>query len=492
MLMFPISTVTAQDSRGENLDESKLELVMEYTSNQLKMNDIVGGVIGVVHKDKLVRTESYGVADLELKSKPSSKTIYSAASITKALTATAILKLHSEGLLDIDQPVKSYIPWFSFNNQEMSDQVTLKHLLIHAAGGVTSSQTDGLVFGNDQSKDSIEQYVRLFNRVNMPESPGQTGNYCNACYDALGLVIEYVTGMSYYEYMDQSIFDPLQMNDTMYGRDLGNIREESIAKEYTWFFAIKQHLERSYESFGTSQDPDGGAYSTIEDLGKYLSFLLGYSDVLLMDQNTRELMKSKGVPTETNTAYYTIGGFEAKQLHQVDVYYKTGDGIGSSTAILFIPKYDLGIALLLGESRPEIQQQLIEDAASIMMGYTPVSPGASMTFGKTIGYIAWILVAVGTFLMVIMIWRVMKKKVYTTNMWRAFIGFMVYGVLAFFLWYLILTVRPFSFGFYGYPYDIAIGLIFIILMSSSWSIYYLFIIITRRYVKVLNREMKNT
>lgn len=66
------------------------------------------------------------------------------ASVTKSLTATAILKLNSERLLDINKPVQTYIPWFQFQNQENYNQVTVKDLLIHSADGIGFFETDVL------------------------------------------------------------------------------------------------------------------------------------------------------------------------------------------------------------------------------------------------------------------------------------------------------------------------------------------------------------
>lgn len=467
----------------EEMDEEALERASEYVKVQLDRNDVIGGAFGIIHKDRLIHSEGFGVADRGRKDIPTEKTVYYAASITKAFTATAILQLDDEGKLDIDEPVHTYIPWFQFQDADRSTRVTLRHLLTNSVGGVGSFQTDGLVFADKGAKDSLEVYVRQFSKVKLSEEPGQTGNYCNGCFDVLGLVIEYVSGMSYYDYMQKHIFEPLEMNETVFGHSLDQFDETRLATEYTWFFTRKTSIKRSFEEFGKVQDPDGGAYSTIEDLGKFISFQLGYRGQGVVKPQSLENSRIGYVATELGDAEYAPNGFEVKELHESKVYYKTGDGIGSSTVIMFIPDYELGIALLLGEMHPEIQQSIAEGAASILMGYEPEDVDSSITFMKLIGIVSIVLIIISGLLLILLVRRWLRKGIYAKSWLRVLLSLLVWGAVAVTMWLLLLTVRPSAMGVYGYPYDLAIGIVLLTVISSLWLGYYVLVIVLRRHIQ---------
>lgn len=456
------------------ISEERISLAQDYFKQQMQKNNIVGGVFGITYKDQLIQSQGFGKVDKLSDQVPNENTVYSIASVTKSFTSAAIYKLQDEGLLDIDKPVNTYIPWFRF--KQAADSITLRHLLTHSAGGIGSFQTDGLIFADPKARDSLEDYVRLFKNIEIKQKPGQTGYYCNGCYDLLGLVIEYVSGLSYYDYIQQNILDPLQMNETVFGHDLDQFSDSQLAKEYTWFFSRKVHINRSFEAFGIAQDPDGGLYSTIRDLSKFLSAQLAFMDPALLKSHSITDSRSGYVSTELFDALYTASGFETKELHQHQIFYKTGDGIGSAAAIIFIPEHDLGITLLLGEFHPEIQLPIAKGIAAILLGHDPDFDSAPFTFGKGLGILSVILLSVGIGLLVILIQRFRKRLFYASSLPRSILCWVGHGVTATFFWLLLLKVRPTSMGFYGYPYDLAIAIVVITAAFSLWFVYFTWVI----------------
>lgn len=483
LFIATVYSVEASETIGhQEVNDETLTKISEYVQKQFDQNNVIGGNVGIVYRDKLIYSEGIGVADRGRNDTPTEKTAYFVASITKALTATAILQLHDEGKLDIDKPVHNYIPWFQFRNSDRSSRVTLKHLLTHSAGGVGSFQTDGLVFAHKDAKNSLESYARQFSKVQLSEEPGQVGNYCNGCFDVLGLVIEYVSGMSYYDYMQKKIFEPLGMKETKFGPNLDQFDETQLATEYTWFLTRKTQLKRSFEEFGRSQDPDGGAYSTIEDLSKFISFQLGYANQEILKPQSMESSRIGYVATEEqDNAEYTPSGFEVKELQQTKVYYKAGDGIGSSTMIMFIPDRELGIALMIGEMHPEIQQPIAEGIASILMGYDPEDVGSPLTSMKLFGIVSIVLILLSAFLFTLLIRRGLKRKFDSRSALRVYLSLFGWGAVSVPLWLLLLKVRPSSMGVYGYPYDLAIGIGLTTIISSLWLGYYMLVLILGKY-----------
>lgn len=475
------STVSAEDGDAERRMEERLTRAEDYVREQLGNNDVVGGVYGIIYKDKLIRSQGFGMMNKQGQTTPSAETLYSIASVTKVFTATAIYQLKDEGLLDLDQPVSTYIPGFRFEKEALSAPVTLRHLLTHSAGGIGSFQTDGLIFSDRNARSSLQDYVQLLKKLEITEPPGQSGIYCNGCYDILGHVIERVSGMSYYDYMKQKIFEPLEMKQTMFGQDLDTVPEPQLAQEYTWFFTRKIHMNRTFEAFGSAQDPDGGIYSTTEDLAKFMAYQLGYGNRTLLKADSIADSRKGYVSTDSSVGEYTASGFEMREIQQTKVYYTTGDGIGSASAVLFIPELQLGIVLLIGEFHPEIQQPIIEGMASIMLGQTPEQVHSTLTLGKLIGGISIVLMVISTVLFALLIRKGLRRSIYSKYLLNTFMSLFGWGVITVPFWYLLLSVRPTAVGFYGYPYDAAIALVMITAVSSLWFLYYLQVVITRKY-----------
>lgn len=125
ILAIPFTSMTmAEEIPGTPFSEERLKLAEDYFSEQMRRNNIVGAVFGITHQDKLIRSQGYGTADMKRDQMPNEKTVYSIASVTKSFTGTAIYQLQDEGLLNVDQPVSTYIPWFRFKQEELTDKIT--------------------------------------------------------------------------------------------------------------------------------------------------------------------------------------------------------------------------------------------------------------------------------------------------------------------------------------------------------------------------------
>lgn len=482
------SRVLAVEASKSNAHETviskeRLDLAEQYFTKLMKQNHVVGGVFGVTYRDKLIRSQGYGTTDLKQDQKPDETTVYSMASVTKVFTATAIYQLQEQGRLNIDRPVSKYIPGFEFKEEEQTDQITLRHLLTHSAGGIGSYQTDALHYKDSRAFDSLQHYVRMLKQVEMKQEPGRKGKYCNGCYDILGRVIEQVSGLSYYDYIQQNILTPLHMNDSVFGQQLGKIPEPRLAKEYNWFLTRKVHMERSLDAFGPAQDPDGGLYSSIRDMSKFLSAQLGFSEHKLKPETIAD-SRQPYVTTETDNIFYTASGYEMKQLHHKKIFYKPGDGIGSATSILLIPEYNLGITLLVGEFHPGIQQQILEGMASILLGHVPEHYRSTMTLGLFLGIVSMILILLSLIFLFFLIRRVWKERLYAKSLLRSILSLIGYGIAAAPFWFLLIAIRPTGTGFYGYPYDLAIGMVMITAVFTSWCVYYVLVLLTKNYIRL--------
>ncbi|TYP70742.1 serine hydrolase domain-containing protein [Paenibacillus methanolicus] len=443
-----------------------------YAAAQLERAGVVGGVYGIVHKDRLVLANGMGTTDLRAHKTPDARTVYNAASVTKAVTAAAVLQLEAQGLLHLDDPVRHYLPWFRFKDEALSAKVTLRHLLLHAAGGVDSWATDGLLFDTPDTRHRLEDYVRSLRKADMSSKPGTKAAYCNGCYNVLGLVIEQAKGMDYADYLAENLFRPLGMTRSFYGKPPQDLPEMDLAREYFWLFTRKTELARSYAAYGASANPEGGMYTTLEDLAKFASWQLGYAKAASLQPSPIESEEALIASVASGGgSSYTVGGYESELLYGSRVVHKGGDGIGTATFLMLLPEQELGVLLLIGEHRPEIQKPIAMGMAGILLGEEAEPIAVRGTFGYLMGWAAIALAGGGAMLLLFLIRSLSRFGLRDRHPRRSLFFVMLSGLPAACIWYAFAFIRPSGVFFYGYPYDIAIGGALLGFGLTLWSFY---------------------
>lgn len=189
-----------------------------------RLNSFNGSVL-VGRDGKILLQKSYGLADREHKIYLNNSTMFQLASVSKVITATAILMLHERKLIDIEQPFETYFPGFNYNG------ITIKQLLCHRSGLPnyiyflnTEIGTSGGKFTNQQVYDQM-----CFKAPAPYLKPNKRFNYCNTNYALLALLIEKVTGTPYEDYLKKELFEPLGMKNTC---TINEIDSNRIAKAY--------------------------------------------------------------------------------------------------------------------------------------------------------------------------------------------------------------------------------------------------------------------
>jgi CubicO group peptidase (beta-lactamase class C family) len=189
-----------------------------------RLNSFNGSVL-VGRDGKILLQKSYGLADREHKIYLNDSTMFQLASVSKVITATAILMLHERKLIDIEQPFETYFPGFNYNG------ITIKQLLCHRSGLPnyiyflnTEIGTSGGKFTNQQVYDQM-----CFKAPAPYLKPNKRFNYCNTNYALLALLIEKVTGTPYEDYLKKELFEPLGMKNTC---TINEIDSNRIAKAY--------------------------------------------------------------------------------------------------------------------------------------------------------------------------------------------------------------------------------------------------------------------
>lgn len=216
-------------------------------------------------------------------------TKFNLGSMDKMFTAIAILQLFEQGRLSLDGRIGDY--WPDYPNQEVARKVTIHQLLVHTSGLGDCFEGDFFTTPKDQLR-TLEGYLPLFVDDPLRFEPGTQFAYSNEGYIVLGVIIEQVSGQSYWNFVKENIFQPSGMSDThayeldaeVLNRAIGYTTQDAQGNE-TGALADNTPL---MPIKGTSA---GGGYSTVEDLLNFSNALLGYR--LLSPESTELLLAGK-------------------------------------------------------------------------------------------------------------------------------------------------------------------------------------------------------
>jgi D-alanyl-D-alanine carboxypeptidase len=177
---------------------------------QMQQFGIPGMVVALAKGDTSLYVQGYGVTNLETGSVTQTDTVYEIGSITKQFTAALIMKLKEQGKLAVDDPISKYLPQYNFPSA-----VTIRMCLTHTSG--LANYTDFPQLG-DWVRNGVSEATVLtaISQAPLLFQPGTQYSYSNSNFFILGSIIEALTGQSYETNLEQSIFQPLSLQNTYY------------------------------------------------------------------------------------------------------------------------------------------------------------------------------------------------------------------------------------------------------------------------------------
>ena len=174
---------------------------------------IPGAVFGVVD-DGAVTVATFGTANRNTGLPVVRQTLFQAGSIGKSYTATAVMQLVDDGALDLDVPLREYLPDLEFADPTVSKTLTSRQVLTHTAGIDGDRLDEDFSYG--RGDDCVERYVAGLTDLPLITEPGRLWSYCNSGYVVLGHVVEVLTGMTYEQAITKRILEPLGAMDTLF------------------------------------------------------------------------------------------------------------------------------------------------------------------------------------------------------------------------------------------------------------------------------------
>ncbi len=305
----------------KKLVKDSYELIDNWLDYQTYINELPGLAAGIFIDDEIIFQKEYGYANLESKTKLNKEHLFRVASHSKLFTATAIMKLYYEEKLSLDDKVSKYLPWFTSEQDENLQHISIHHLLTHSSG-ITAN---GKINYYDSEKTAALEMIKkqIKNGISYFKT-NETVKYSNFGYILLGLIIEAVSGKKYEEYIQNEILHPLAMNNSY--PEYNDSNSSKHAAGYSMKLPRKEREIFSQYPIDLL-NPAAGISSNVEDLIKFYQGHMYGNDTLLPDDIKREMQRIQFRMNNENRGY----GFALSQNPEAGIIYHRGGHPGFRT-----------------------------------------------------------------------------------------------------------------------------------------------------------------
>lgn len=323
--------VVVQPLAAQNTEKyaEEIKIFEEFVKKQMQVDSIPGMSIGFM-KDDFIWAEGFGYADLENKTPATANSAYRLASVTKPMTAVAVLQLVEKGKIDLDAEVQNYVPYFPRKRWP----VTVRQLLGHLGG--ISHYRDYAVEGRIKEHKDTREALAIFANFDLVAEPGTKFNYSSYGYNLLGAVIEGAAKQAYGDYMRENLWQPLGMSATRMDEP-----DEIIPNRVQGYRLIDGEVKNSEFVDISSRFAAGGTRSTVVDL---LKFAQGLSSEKVLSPESTELMYTAMATTDGRLTDYGMG-WRVRPLNGRFHVSHSGGQPETRTLLVHFPTENFAIAL---------------------------------------------------------------------------------------------------------------------------------------------------
>ena len=338
----PVATNIKQENKIINY-------ISQTIPSMMRKYNIPGASVVIANKNRTLWTQGFGQLSKNNKAPVTSSTLFDVGSVSKIFTATGIMIAAQNRLLNIKAPIKKYLPSFVVNSRFSTDpmsQITLEYLLNHAAGfeGEPAGNAYDLHFPS--FKDRIESMQQTWLKFPV----GKIFSYSNMGFDLAGYILQKQSQMSFTSYMQKNLFEPLGMTASTF--DENQIKKNNVAMGAV--LNSKIVYSPPYPIL-----PSTSLFSNAIDLGKYISFQLNNGNV-----NGKQILSKRDIKRMLTVhswiKYQTTGyglGIYVTKSKEGNIYWHSGTNRGFNAILFWIPKQNIGMAILL--NKDGLQRKLI-------------------------------------------------------------------------------------------------------------------------------------
>ncbi|NVN19718.1 serine hydrolase [Muricauda sp. HICW] len=322
--------------------------------NLVAEKKVPGLAVAILDKGNVVLQKGYGFSNFENRETvDAQRTVFRIASISKCITGLALGKMMEDGILDLDESIYTYLPYFPKKKYDF----TLRQLAGHTAG-IRGYRGKEYALNQDYS---IKEGIDVFKNDPLFYEPGTSYLYNSFDFVLLSLAIQEASGVPFHDYVKEHILNPLGMQSTFSPDELENTASSDTFKAQFYTkrslcFTDAAQVNNTYKLAG------GGYLSTCEDVANLGQAIL--MQKLLKKETYRELLTSQII--EDKPTYYGLGF----QVSQDSVARKfvghIGSNVGAYTNLFVYPEQDKVFAVLINCTDPKVQPILDEAIDAVL------------------------------------------------------------------------------------------------------------------------------
>ncbi len=334
-----------------------MQIIEKKLKKIFDSHKMAGMTVVVTDKERIIYNGNFGVASVEMPSVPvSERSLYRIASITKITTGLMIMRLAEEGVLDIDTPIKTYIPWLSLQNKRAEETITLRHLLSHVAGLPMEYTPEG---PREESalESALMEALPTLPIASLPEENKYV--YSNWGLRIASYVAERQTGKKYSELVQKYVLDPLKMTHSTF----------DIRDAITYHVSLPHEIDENGELYvvhhikeNATRLAAGGLYSNAEDLSKLARMLLNngknddgeevFSKKILEEMSTVHSGRNDGAQYGITMRLGKLGG--------IDTRGHLGSAPPYATSLFVADELGIGIVTLMNTEYKELRTEIAD------------------------------------------------------------------------------------------------------------------------------------
>ena len=324
LLVSSITVITVAQSQTK---ETKIEKLL----NDNFTPTTTGASVLITKKGKTIYRKAFGLSNLELETKMKPENVFEIGSMTKQFTAVSILMLVEQGKISLQDEITKFIPDYPTHGQK----ITIHHLLNHTSG-IKNYTSMNKLFKIARNDINPLEFISFFKDEPVDFNPGEEYKYNNSGYVILGYIIEKTSGLSYADYVQQNIFNKLNMKNSLYAS-----HSKVIKNRASGYHNRIGYQNAMYISFSLPYAA-GSLMTSIDDLNLWQQAL---SNNLLLKKET--LQKAYTNYTLNNGEKVNYGyGWNIKTINN-EVSYEHGDSIfGFKSMGIYIPSKDVYVVML--------------------------------------------------------------------------------------------------------------------------------------------------
>ncbi|HEX9085476.1 MAG TPA: serine hydrolase domain-containing protein, partial [Gemmatimonadaceae bacterium] len=378
MLLLLLSLASSAAAQVQPSIETRLQGFDAYMGQVMKDWNVPGLGVGIVIKDKLVWAKGYGYRDYGKKIPYTPTTTQPIASNTKLFTSIAAGMLADEGKVDLDKPIRQYVPSIQFFNDDLNRSVTMRDMLSHRTG---ITRHDGIWYKSDYTQKELFERLKYLEPV---EAPRTVFLYNNMMYSGAGYSIELLSGRPWETFVRERILAPLGMTSTTFTiADM--VKQPEPGVPYTERRDNTELYRIPYYSDAIGVAPAGAMNSSIVDMSKWLIALmndgkLGGKQVIPASVIRKTLAPSIALPNtglevrgwgELINSAYGMGRWTASYRGHL-IAYHGGDLPGFHSQISTMPYDSIGvIVFVIGDHAAPLYNVVSFNVYERLLGMTP-------------------------------------------------------------------------------------------------------------------------